>query len=87
MPPLATHAEDAAEELEYLCVDDFMKTLVDARALSSVFELGLIDYIVQNPSVLFDDLRKTVRSDERGLRFLLDLLIANRVIKENNVHR
>ena len=72
------------EELEYLCVDDFMKSLVDARALSSAFELGLIDYILQNSLVVFDDLKNTVGTDERGLRFLVDLLIANHVIEEKN---
>ena len=76
-----THPGNTDEELEYLCVDDFMKTLVDARALASAFELGLMDYIFQNPRVRVDDLRGAVRSDERGLRFLLDLLSANHVIE------
>ncbi|KPK24431.1 MAG: hypothetical protein AMK69_16120 [Nitrospira bacterium SG8_3] len=82
MPPLVTHPEKIAEESEYLCVDDFLKALVDARALASAFELGLIDYLVQNPRVPLDDLRSVLRSDEQGLRFLLDLLRANQVIEE-----
>ena len=81
---MVTSLENKSQELDYLCVDDFMKTLVDARALASAFELGLIDYLSQNPRVHVDDLRKAVRSDERGFRFLLDLLIANRVIGESN---
>lgn len=79
-----SHPDDTMEEHEYLCVDDFMKTLVDARALASAFELGLIDYVFQNPGVHLDDLKSAARSDERGLRFLLDLLAANHVIEENN---
>ena len=71
-------------ELEYLCVDDFLKTLVDARALSSAFELGLIDFIVQKPRVDLDDLREALGTDERGLRFLADLLLLNHVIEEKN---
>jgi len=84
MPPLVAHSQDRTEEIEYLCVDDFMKTLVDARALASAFEMGLIDYIFQNLRVHVDDLRSVGRSDERGFRFLLDLLTANHVIEENN---
>jgi len=84
MPPLVTHPENIPEELEYLCVEHFMKTLVDARALASAFELGLIDYWVQNPHARLDDLKRDIRSDERGLGFLLDLLTANDVIEESN---
>jgi SAM-dependent methyltransferase len=84
MPPLVKHPEDKAKEIEYLCVDDFMTTLVDARALASAFELGLIDYLFQNPSVHIEDVRRSIRIDERGARFLFDLLIANQVIEENN---
>jgi len=73
---------DRSTELEYLCVDDFLKSLVDARALATAFELGLIDYILQNPGVHLDDLRRALGSDERGLRFLLDLIAANQVIEE-----
>jgi hypothetical protein len=84
MPLSVNHPADTSGELEYLCVDDFMKTLLDARALASAFELGLIDYTVQNTFVRFDDLKNASRGDERGLRFLIGLLIANRVIEENN---
>jgi hypothetical protein len=80
----ARHPIDVMEELEYLCVDEFMKTLVDANALASAFKLGLIDYIFQNPLVRLDALKSAVKSDGRGLRFLLDLLIANQVVEENN---
>ena len=31
------------DQYPFLCVDDFLKTLVDARALASALELGLID--------------------------------------------
>jgi SAM-dependent methyltransferase len=56
---------------EYLCVDAFIKNVVDARALATAFELGLIDYFDQNPVTFFNDLRKRFKTDERGLRVLL----------------
>ena len=71
-------------ELEYLCADDFMKTLVDARALATAFELGLIDYVFQNPRVHLDALNDALRTDKRGMRFLVDLLIASHVMEEKN---
>ncbi len=52
--------------------------------MASAFELGLIDHIFQNLRVHVDDLRRVGRSDERGFRFLLDLLAANHVLEENN---
>jgi SAM-dependent methyltransferase len=78
------HPDDPMEELEYLCVDDFMQTLVDARALSAAFELGLIDFMVQNPLEHLDDLIRAVKTDEQGMRFLVDLLSTNHVIEEKN---
>jgi len=77
-------SEQKTEEPDYLCVDDFMKTLVDARALASAFELGVIDCIVQNRQVHLDELKRAVRGEELGLRFLLDLLAVNHVIEEKS---
>ena len=68
---------------EYLCVDAFIKSIVGGRALATAFELGLIDFLVENTAGRFEDLKKRFNADERGLRLLLDLLKANRVVEEN----
>ena len=69
---------------EYLCVDSFMKTAVDARALATALELRLIDYLSENPSSTLDDLKKSIAGDGQGLHLLLNLLRANRVIEDDN---
>ena len=69
---------------DYLCVDSFLKTVVDARALATAFELRLIDYLSENQASTLDDLTKRFARDDRGLQFILDLLKANRVIEEDN---
>lgn len=69
---------------EYLCVDSFIKTAVDARALATAFELRLIDYLSENQSSTLDDLKKGFVGDGQGLHLLLNLLRANRVIEEDN---
>lgn len=85
MAPLSAKHSIVTQELPaYLCVDDFMKTLVDANALTAAFSLGLIDFIFQNPHAPFDGLKAAVKSDEPALRLLLDLLSANHVIEEIN---
>jgi len=68
---------------EYLCVDSFIQRVVGARALATAFELGLIDFLAENPAALFNDLKKRFKADERGMRLLIDLLKANRVFEEN----
>jgi SAM-dependent methyltransferase len=69
---------------EYLCVDSFMKTAVDARALATALELRLIDYLSENPSSTLDDLKKRIAGDGQGLHLLLNLLRASRVIEDDN---
>jgi len=68
---------------EYLSIDSFIRRVVEARALGTAFELGLIDFLAENPAALFNDIRKRFKADERGLQLLLDLLKVNRVIREN----
>ena len=68
----------------YLCVDSFMKGIVDARALGTAFELGLIDNLVENGTVTLDQVEKGPGADDKGARFLLDLLVRNQVIEEEN---
>ena len=68
--------------LEFLIVDEFLKTLVDARALKTAFELGLIDRLVEHRSGSAEALGRAVGADSVGMRFLLDLLRANGVVDE-----
>jgi len=81
---MAASNSDRDIHADYLCVDAYIKSVVDARSLATAFELGLIDYFVENSSSNFDDIEKRFKVDRKGLTFLIDLLIANRVIEEHN---
>jgi SAM-dependent methyltransferase len=70
------------QPFEFLVVDEFVKTLVDARALKSAFELGLIDRLIERRSGSVEALGRTLGCDRHGMRFLLDLLKANAVVEE-----
>jgi len=78
------YRHDQTEAFDYLCVDAFIKSIVDARALGTAFELGLIDYLDENQHSTLDDLKKRFECDGRGLQVLINLLKANRVIEERN---
>jgi SAM-dependent methyltransferase len=70
-----------SKEFDYLCVDPFIKDIVSARALSTAFELRLIDYLINRQPVSFDDFKKEFRGNPQGPPFLLDLLRANNVLE------
>jgi SAM-dependent methyltransferase len=76
--------EPSSQPFEFLIVDEFLKTLVDARALKTAFELGLIDRLIEHRSGSIEALGRAVGADRQGLRFLLDLLRANGVVEERN---
>lgn len=82
MRNLAPIAE-RAPELEFLAVDGFIRTLVDARALKTAFELGLVDRLIEHRSGSVEALGRAVGADPQGLRFLLDMLAANGVVEES----
>lgn len=67
---------------DYLCVDDFLRDLVGARALHSALELGLVDHLLRNPATNLASISAHSRIDTKALRLLLDLLLANRVVEE-----
>ena len=67
--------------LEYLCVDAYMHSVIDAGVLRTAFEMRLIDVLVERGAVSVQDLLTTTGSDPQGLRFLLDLLSANHVVE------
>ena len=64
----------------FLRVDDFLRDIVGARALSTALESGLIDALAAGPR-LPAQLNSALRFDQRGLGLLLDLLRTNRVIE------
>jgi hypothetical protein len=66
----------------FLCVDDFLKTLVDARALASALELGLIDSLQGGRAMTRDALAGVLEMEPRGFDLLLGLLAANQVVVE-----
>jgi ubiquinone/menaquinone biosynthesis C-methylase UbiE len=76
--------EDAVAPLEavreYLCVDAFMRTLVDARALKTAFELGVVDRLAGMPAVDRAALAAATGCDTAGLDLLLGMLAANGVV-------
>jgi hypothetical protein len=65
----------------FLAVDDFVRDLVSARALSTAFETGLIDALMAQPRAAAQ-LSAALKFDPRGLRLLLDLLTANNVVEQ-----
>ncbi|MDP2135939.1 MAG: methyltransferase [Sulfuritalea sp.] len=66
----------------YLCVDEFMRDVVGARALQSAFELGLIDVLLRSEAVDRRSLASRLRLESRALDLLLGMLQANGVIEQ-----
>jgi len=75
---------DKDKVLDYLRVDEFMKTLIDARALGTAFETGFIDYLNKTQHSNLHDLKMRFEWDHQGLYLLINLLKANQVILEQD---
>jgi SAM-dependent methyltransferase len=58
-----------------------MKSLVDSRALATAFEMNLIDFFQQMGASPVEALAKEFQIDDLGLRMLVNLLAANRVVE------
>jgi ubiquinone/menaquinone biosynthesis C-methylase UbiE len=71
------------EYSEYLCVDNFLKDIFDARALATAFETGLIDRLIKGGPLSLPSLRSQDNGRQRGVDLLLGLLLGNRVIAES----
>ena len=54
---------------EFLIVDEFLRGFVDARALKTAFELGLIDRLIDHGSGSVSALAPVLGIDRQGLRF------------------
>lgn len=66
---------------DFLCVDEFLGNVVEARALKTALEVGLIDHLFGRPSSSEEAILARCRGDGRGLRFLLELLESGRVVE------
>src|SRR3989338_4065164 len=64
-PPPAASMEPT-DEREYLCVDGFLTTLIDARALKTAFELRVIDRLAAHEALGVADLATGVPGGGRG---------------------
>lgn len=68
----------------YLCVDEFMRDVVGARALQSALELGLIDVFLRSEALDRRSLATRLRLEPRALELLLGMLHANGVIEQHD---
>lgn len=66
----------------YLCVDDFMRDVVGARALQSALELGLVDDLLRNQPTDLASIAVRSRMESRALHLLLGMLRAGLVVEE-----
>ena len=65
----------------FLCVDDFLQTELDARAIKSAFETGIMDALIAEAALASSALAAKSRVDPVGFRLLVGLLEANGVIE------
>lgn len=84
MSSVNTKPKSRSKEFEYLCVDDFIENIFCARALATAFEIGLIDFFIQNNSTTIESLTKQFKKGGQGICLLVGILIANRVIENCN---
>ena len=68
---------------DHLCVNDFLSTELDARAIASALELGVIDLMLRGPCSLAK-LSAERRLSQRGLLLLVDMLEANGVVSRRD---
>lgn len=69
----------------YLCVDEFIKDMVSARALSTAFELRIVDALLNaDCPVRFDELKKLSSATQNGLKLLLIMLTDSGVIENSD---
>lgn len=83
MEKTAGTASSVDREFDFLRVDDFMRHMLDARALATAFETGLVDMLCRDGESTMQTLLEQLGLDSRGGAFLLDLLAASGVIREH----
>jgi SAM-dependent methyltransferase len=65
---------------QFLSVNAFLSTAMDARAIKSAIELGILDKLFADQAISLSSLAAERRISPAGLRLLADLLEANNVI-------
>jgi ubiquinone/menaquinone biosynthesis C-methylase UbiE len=69
---------------DFLAVDSFIGNIMDAQALATALEIGLVDCLIRNGSAPAGSLARQLGADEKGMGLLLDLLRANRVVENSD---
>ena len=72
-----------SEETGYLCIDAFIKGIVEARSLATAIEVGLIDHLLGNVPSTAEEIEKRCNLDAPGASLLLGLLRLNNVAEEH----
>src|SRR5580698_805168 len=67
-------------EHEFLCVNGFLGTEMDARAIKSAMELGVLDLLQADDEILVQTLGASLKINAVGLALLLEMLEANGVV-------
>ena len=75
---------DAGDTLDFLRVDSYIGSVIDARSLKTAFEIGLIDHLLERRSSPTHLLAQATGADSRGLAFLLGLLQAGGVVEQQH---
>jgi SAM-dependent methyltransferase len=65
---------------EFLCINGFLGTEMDARAIKSAMELGIFDALQANDEIPIQTLGASLKINAAGLSLLLEMLEANDVI-------
>ena len=76
-----SETESNSAILDYLCVDEFIKDMVSARALTTAFELNIIDTLIAGTPVNDELLKKDFPQISGGLQLLVRLLAAGGVLE------
>ncbi|MCK9231468.1 MAG: acetylserotonin O-methyltransferase [Syntrophales bacterium] len=71
-------------EFDFLRVDEFLRSLLPSCALGVALQSGLIDFLVQNGPAAAETLADRFAADAKGMRLLLDQLLANRVLTDDH---
>jgi SAM-dependent methyltransferase len=73
-------AKGARPEFDFLVVDDYLRDVVQARALKTAFELRVVDALLDGPPASAETLAAGLRVDAKGLGFVLELLVGAAVL-------
>jgi len=84
MTDLDSRRNGEIDVLDYLRVDNFLRSFLHARALRTAFELGLVEGFKKNKHFTFDELQQRCGSTREGLQLLMGLLAENQVVEKSD---